>query len=112
MTLLFKICTGAEWQSAVQNGAYEGSLIDRQDGFIHLSARHQVMETAVRHFSGQADLVLVAIDDAALTAALRWENSRGGDKFPHLYGKIPITEVQWVRPLLYHEGRHVFPESF
>lgn len=109
MTLLFKICSNAEWQAATKAGSYDGSAVDRQDGFIHLSARHQLVETANRHFSGQTDLVLVAVEQVALSADLRWETSRGGDKFPHVYGKIPVTAMRWVKPLPWREGRHVFP---
>jgi len=109
MTLLFKICTGAEWQAAVAASAYAGSDIDRQDGFIHLSARHQVVETAARHFAGKTDLVLVAVEEAALGPALRWETSRSGNLFPHVYGKIPIAAVRWVKPLPLRDGGHAFP---
>jgi uncharacterized protein (DUF952 family) len=68
-------------------------------------------ETAARHFAGQSDLVLVAVEEAALGSALRYEPSRGGDLFPHLYGALPLSCVRWVKPLpLGHDGRHIFPE--
>ena len=75
------------------------------------STAEQVAETAARHFAGQSDLVLLAIDAAALGPALRYEPSRGGALFPHLYGKLPLTAVRWVKPLpLGTDGKHVFPE--
>ena len=81
------------------------------DGYIHFSTGEQVAETAARHFAGAADLVLVAVAAAALGPALKWEPSRGGALFPHLYGALPLDAVLWVKPLpLGADGRHVFPE--
>ena len=82
-----------------------------RDGFIHFSTAAQVAETAAKHFAEESDLVLVAVDADALGAALKWEPSRGGDLFPHLYGPLPLTAVRWARPLpRAADGRHVFPE--
>ncbi|MBS7538517.1 DUF952 domain-containing protein [Ancylobacter lacus] len=110
--ILFKICPRALWQAAERLGRFEGAPVDIADGFIHFSTARQVEETAARHFRGQDDLLLVAIATAALDpAALRWELSRGGDLFPHLYAELPLAAVRWVRPLpLGADGRHVFPE--
>ena len=109
--LVYKILPRAEWQAAQEHGLFEGSAVDRQDGYIHFSTQDQMRETAAKHFAGQNDLVLVAVDDGALGDALRYEPSRGGDLFPHLYGHLPISAVSWVRPLpLGPDGRHAFPD--
>jgi uncharacterized protein (DUF952 family) len=98
-TLVFKICPRAEWEAAVAAGEYCGSEVDRRDGFIHFSTESQVDETLRRHFAGQTDLVLVAVDAKLLGAALRYEPSRGGELFPHLYGVLPVTAAREVRSL-------------
>jgi uncharacterized protein (DUF952 family) len=109
--LVYKICRASEWEAAVAAGRYDGSEVDRRDGFIHFSTARQVAETAARHFAGQGDLVLVAIPAAALGAALRYEPSRGGDLFPHLYAALDPARAQSVRPLpLGGDGRHAFPD--
>jgi uncharacterized protein (DUF952 family) len=113
MGVLFKICPAADWQDAVAQGRFAGSAVDVADGFIHLSAAGQVRETAARHFAGQSDLVLVAVDEAALGSALKWEPSRGGALFPHVYGELPVQSAVWVKPLPWADGAHVFPpETF
>jgi uncharacterized protein (DUF952 family) len=109
-TLIFKICTAAEWEAALTAGRFDGSAVDRRDGYIHFSTASQAAETAVRHFAGQAGLVLVAVDAGVLGDALRWEPSRGGALFPHLYGPLPVGAALWARPLpLGPDGRHLFP---
>ena len=111
MPLIFKICPENIWRAAEDAGAFAGSPIDRGDGFIHFSTAAQAAETAARHFSGQADLVLVAVEAEALGDALRYEPSRGGALFPHLYGPLPLSAVRWVKPLrLGPDGRHRFPD--
>ena len=111
MTLIYKICSEALWREAERTGVFAGAAIDLEDGYIHFSTAAQAPETAARHFAGQGDLVLVAIDAGALGDGLRWEPSRGGDLFPHLYGPLRLDAVRWVRPLpLGPDGRHVFPE--
>ncbi len=110
MPTIYKICTAAEWHEAEHAGVYRGSAADLRDGFIHFSSAEQVAETAARHFAGQRDLVLVSVDAQALGANLKWEASRGGALFPHLYGELPLTAVMRVEPLpLDAAGRHVFP---
>lgn len=111
MTTIYKICPEALWREAEALGAFGGMEIDRRDGFIHFSTADQAPETAARHFSGQDGLVLVAVDGDALGADLRWEVSRGGALFPHLYGRpLPLSAVEWVKPLpLGPDGRHQFP---
>jgi uncharacterized protein (DUF952 family) len=96
---VYKVCAASEWRDATVTGAYSGSAVDRRDGFIHFSTSAQLAETVRRHFAGQRDLVLVAVDPGALGAHLRWEPSRGGDLFPHLYGDLPVSLAQRVTPL-------------
>lgn len=89
---------------------FRGSEHDLRDGFIHFSTAAQVAETAARHFAGQRDLLLVRIDSEALGDRLRWEASRGGDLFPHLYGELDPAAVLGVDPLpLGPNGQHQFP---
>lgn len=110
MALVFKIVPADMWRAAERDSAFRGAPVDRRDGFIHLSTAAQVRETAARHFSGQADLLLVAYDGAGLGPALKWEPSRGGALFPHLYGTLDPRAARWIKPLpLGRDGRHVFP---
>ena len=111
--VVFKICPRPAWEEAIRLGFYDGSAVDRRDGFIHLSERAQVEETAARHFSGQRDLVLIALDAAALAASLRYEPSRGGMLFPHYYGALPVGAALWVEPLgLDRAGDPQVPKRF
>jgi uncharacterized protein (DUF952 family) len=93
LTQIFKILPTAEWERALSVGHFEGSAIDIADGFIHFSAADQVSETARRHFAGQVDLTVLTVNADALGAALRWETSRGGALFPHLYGPLDVADV-------------------
>ncbi len=107
---IYKISLRAAWQQAEATGVFTGAPVDRADGFIHFSTAGQVRETAAKHFAGQSDLVLAAIDAATLGAALKWEPSRGGALFPHLYGALPMSAVRWTKPLaLGADGAHLFP---
>lgn len=99
MTLVYKILPRAEWDAAVAAGAFEGSVVDLADGFIHFSAFDQVEETRRRHFAGQRDLMLVAVEAAALGEALKWEPSRGGALFPHLYGPLDPALAVSAEPI-------------
>ena len=110
--LVYKICPGAEWALAMDSGSYAGSAVDRADGFIHFSPAGQARETAARHFAGQRDLVLVQVDTARLPPdALKWEASRGGALFPHLYAPLPAAAALRVDPLPWRDGEgHLFPE--
>ena len=110
MTAIYKICSAAEWRAAERAGTYAGSAVDRRDGFIHFSTAGQAVDTAAMHFAGQRDLVLVSIDAANLGKRLKWEPSRGGALFPHLYGALELSTVLRVEPLpLDKNGRHAFP---
>ena len=108
---VFKLVDRASWQSAAPSGAFAGSAVDLRDGFIHFSTAEQVRETAARHFAGQADLLLVAVATESLGDALKWEPSRGGALFPHLYAPLSFDAVRWVADLaLDATGSHVFPD--
>ena len=95
----FKIIAAEEWAGIVATGAYGGSAVDLADGFIHLSAADQAQETAAKYFVGQADLVLLGVETEALGEALKWEASRGGALFPHLYRPLLPSEVVSQRSL-------------
>ena len=110
MTLIYKICSRALWDEAEAAGVFTGASVDHSDGFIHFSTAKQVKETARRHFAGERDLVLIAVACEDLGDALRFEPSRGGDLFPHLYGSLPLSAARSVRELpLGPDGEHVFP---
>lgn len=107
---IYKISPRTPWQTAEQSGVYTGSPDDVRDGFIHFSTAEQARGTAAKFFMGQGDLMIAAIDAAALGDALKWEASRGGMLFPHLYGPLPMRAVLWTKPLpLGDDGTHVFP---
>ena len=111
MTTIYKICERAAWRQAGADGLFAGSPDDERDGFIHFSTAGQLAGTLARHFAGQTDLMLVAADAGALDGALRWEKSRGGELFPHLYAPLPLSAVRWARPLLDEvDGRRLLPE--
>lgn len=110
--LVYKIVPRGAWREAEELGRFTGSPVDQADGFIHLSTAAQVAETAARHFTHVPDLLLVAISTADVEPWLRWEPSRGGALFPHIYGDLPLSAVRAVTPLLLgDDGRHVFPDA-
>ncbi|MFF7243404.1 DUF952 domain-containing protein [Embleya sp. NPDC008237] len=96
---VYKLVGTDEWATATRRGVFEGAGIDLVDGYVHLSTQTQVAETARRHFAGRDALTLVAVDPGALGSALRWEPSRGGDLFPHVYGPVEPAAVRWAEPL-------------
>ena len=109
--LIYKIVHRDLWESAKSQGVFNGAEIDLSDGFIHFSAEHQVQETANRHFAGQTGLLIVAVEAAPLGEALRWEKSRDGELFPHLYASLDPTNVKFVRELLVDKsGSFQFPD--
>lgn len=109
--IIYKIATQAQWAEAERAGVFVGAPIDLSDGFIHFSTANQAKETAAKHFAGQDDLKLVAVDAAKLGEALKYEVSRGGDLFPHLYAPLDLSAVIWVKDMpLGPDGAHAFPE--
>lgn len=98
-SLIYKIVDADAWAAARAAGRFDGAGIDLADGYIHLSARDQVAETARLHFAGREGLLLVAVDPARLGDALKWEESRGGALFPHLHGALTMDAVAWERPM-------------
>jgi uncharacterized protein (DUF952 family) len=110
-TLIYHMCRAEEWADAQASGNYGGSSQDQADGFIHFSTAAQVRESAAKHRAGQNGLLLLTVAVEPLGDALKWEPSRGGQLFPHLYGALPVTAVTRADPLpLDGVGRHVFPE--
>ena len=111
MRLIFKIVPEDLWQEAEALGVFKGAPVDLADGFIHFSTAEQARETAAKHFVGQGGLLLAAFDADAMGPDLKWEPSRGGDLFPHLYADLATSLAVWVRPLpLGDDGQHIFPD--
>ena len=97
--LIYKIFRDSEWQALRHDGNSNGAAVDLTDGFVHLSTGDQSAETAAKHFAGQENLMLLAFEADAMGSALRWEPSRGGALFPHLYRPLQLDEVLWAKPL-------------
>ncbi|HEY8125694.1 MAG TPA: DUF952 domain-containing protein [Methylocystis sp.] len=109
MTHIYKIVSQSEWRAAEASGVFNGAAVDLADGFIHFSAKEQAQETAAKYFAGRSDLLLVAVASAVLGEALKWEVSRGGALFPHLYAPLSLAAVARVHPLpLGGDGAHDF----
>lgn len=109
--IIYKIVPIKLWQAAEAENIFLGAPVDIADGFIHLSTAAQVKETAAKHFAGQSDLLLVSVDTAKLGSSLKYETSRGGDLFPHLYDSLCLDTVINVQPLPLDDfGQHLFPE--
>jgi len=109
---IYHMCREDEWGSAQESGTYHGSSQDAADGFIHFSTALQVRASAAKHRAGQTGLVLLTVDPGPLGDTLKWEPSRGGDLFPHLYGPLPVSAVIGVDPLpLGEDGLHDFPAT-
>jgi uncharacterized protein (DUF952 family) len=110
--LIYKILRAEEWADLEAAGETAGAPIDVADGYVHFSTAEQAAETAARHFAGADGLKLLAFESAALGPALKWEPSRGGALFPHLYAPLRLADAVWVRDLpLGPDGWHVFPEG-
>ncbi|MDB5651213.1 MAG: hypothetical protein JWL62_2733 [Hyphomicrobiales bacterium] len=108
MPVIYKIAPASLWREAEKAGVFIGAPVDLADGFIHFSTANQARETAAKHFAGQSDLVLVSIDAKRLGAELKWEPSRGGDLFPHLYRPLLVEETSSVDPLPWNGHSHDF----
>jgi uncharacterized protein (DUF952 family) len=109
--LVYKIFRRPEWDALVARGETLGAPVDLADGYVHLSTAVQVTETAARHFAGESDLVLLALDTGRLGTDLRWEPSRGGQLFPHLYRPLRLDDVLWDKSLPLGASGHIFPEG-
>jgi uncharacterized protein (DUF952 family) len=111
VTTIYKICERASWRLAEQTGTYRGSAADARDGFIHFSTAAQLAGTLAKHFAGRRDLLLVAVDADALGETLKWEPSRGGELFPHLYAALALAAVRWTKFVPDEAGgRRALPE--
>jgi len=109
--MIYKILRAEEWVRLEQDGVSDGAPIDVSDGFIHFSTAEQVSETAAKHFAGEEDLILAAVEADPLGDELKWEISRGGASFPHLYRQMKTSDILWVQPLALVNGAHIFPED-
>ena len=109
--MVYKIFRRPEWDALRAAGQTRGAPVDLTDGYIHLSTAAQVAGTAAKHFAEESDLVLVAIDADALGPALRWEASRGGALFPHLYRPLRLDDIAWDKSLPLGAAGHIFPEG-
>ncbi len=109
--LIYKILRAPEWEDLQANGITVGAPVDIKDGFIHFSTAAQAGETAARHFQAAEGLMLVAVDAEKLGTELKWEPSRGGALFPHLYRTLALSDVVWYKPLPLGPNGHVFPKD-
>jgi uncharacterized protein (DUF952 family) len=107
--LIYKIFRADEWRALRAETVSQGAPVDLADGYIHFSTAEQAPETAAKHFAGEDDLMLVAVEVGRLGDALKWEVSRGGAEFPHLYRELRLEDVAWAQPLPLSEGQHQFP---
>lgn len=109
---VYKVLAQAVYEAAKSEGQFLGTGNDLRDGFIHLSAAHQIAGTLAKHYAGQKDLLLLGVDPERLGESLKWEPSRGGDLFPHLYGALPLDAILSVAPLaLDDDNWHILPEG-
>lgn len=109
--LIYKIFRADEWAALQADGETQGAPIDVSDGYVHFSTASQAAETAAKHFAGADGLVLLACDADAMAKDLKWEVSRGGAEFPHLYRTLRLSDVLWSKPLPLAGGVHQFPED-
>ncbi|WP_037228595.1 DUF952 domain-containing protein [Roseobacter sp. GAI101] len=110
--LIYKIFRADEWQALRSAGTTQGAPIDVADGYVHFSTATQAAETAAKHFAGEDDLYLLAVETDRLGDDIKWEVSRGGAKFPHLYRDLKMADVAWAQPLPLENGAHQFPAGF
>lgn len=111
--LIYKISDEPTWRAAQKAGEFIGSELDIADGFIHLSTAETVKQTAALYYAGVEGLLLIAVDASKAEGELKWEASRNGELFPHLYGPLPMAACIWAEPItLGEDGNHIFPSSF
>ncbi len=111
--LIYHVCDGAAWRAGQGAGRYSGSADDRRDGYMHFSTHAQVRTSTALHRAGQTGLILLAVAVNKLGPDLKWEPSRGGQLFPHLYGDLPMDAVTETTDLpLDDDGMHRFPDGF
>ena len=108
--LIFKIFRADEWRALYEQGETPGAPIDVIDGYVHFSTAEQVAETAAKHFADEDSLMVLALDARRL-GTIKWEPSRGGALFPHLYRNLRLNDVLWARPILLGPEGHVFPDG-
>jgi len=108
--IIYKVSPRPEWQAAQSSRTYKGSDDDARDGFIHFSSASQLATTLAKHFAGQKDLVLISVDIRTLGDLLKWEKSRKGELFPHLYGPLSVSDVIRVQNLPLGENGHILPD--
>lgn len=111
MTAIYKIMGLADWDAARRTGKFAPAPVDLKDGYIHLSTEDQVLETARLYFAGRDDLVAVEFASEDFGSALRWEASRGGAQFPHLYADLPVASALGARRLMRSGGSFAFGAS-
>ncbi len=109
--LIYKVFRRPEWTAFRDAGETFGAPIDLHDGYVHFSTAAQVAETVAKYFAGESDLVLLALESDKLGPALKWEPSRGGALFPHLYRKLTAADVLWDKSLPLGATGHIFPEG-
>ncbi|QIE45114.1 DUF952 domain-containing protein [Pseudohalocynthiibacter aestuariivivens] len=107
--IIYKIFRAPEWADLRANGQSDGAPVDLADGFVHFSTPAQAAETAAKHFAGEDGLMLLGVETDRLGDDLRWEPSRGGALFPHLYRELRLSDVSWAQPLPLADGQHQFP---
>ncbi len=109
---IYKIFRPMEWAALVHDGETPGAPVDVADGYVHFSTAAQALETAQKHFAGETGLMVLSVDETRLGEALRWESSRGGQLFPHLYRALRLADVTWARPMgTAPDGSHSLPEG-
>lgn len=109
--MIYKILRSDEWAALQAQGETKGAPIDVADGYVHFSTAEQVRETAAKHFADVDGLMLLAYDESTLSGDLRWEPSRGGALFPHLYGSLRLSDMVWAKPLPLRASGHAFPDD-
>ncbi|PYG33238.1 DUF952 domain-containing protein [Pelagimonas varians] len=109
--LIYKILRAPEWADLQAKGETAGAPIDVSDGFVHFSTAAQARETAAKHFTHETGLTLAALKAEPLGDALKWEISRGGAEFPHLYAPLRLADIAWVQDLPLGVDGHIFPKD-